>query len=41
VHWEGQGKKGLGRISTETGALRDYPCGFTSRFEDDRRDSNA
>jgi hypothetical protein len=24
VHWEGQGKKGLGKISTETGALRDY-----------------
>jgi len=25
VHWEGQGKKGLGKISTETGALKEYP----------------
>ena len=40
VHWEGQGKKGLGKISTETGALRDYPYGFASRFEDDRRGTN-
>jgi len=40
VHWEGQGKTGLGTISTETGALKDYPYGFGSRFEDDRRGSN-
>jgi osmotically inducible protein OsmC len=40
VHWEGQGKDGHGRISTETGALKDYPYGFASRFEDDRRGSN-
>lgn len=40
VHWEGQGRKGLGRISTETGALKDYPYGFASRFEDDRRGTN-
>ena len=40
VHWEGQGKKGLGTISTETGALKDYPYGFASRFEDDRRGTN-
>jgi lipoyl-dependent peroxiredoxin len=40
VHWEGQGRKGQGKISTETGALRDYPYGFASRFEDDRRGSN-
>jgi len=25
VHWEGQGKQGQGRISTETGALKRYP----------------
>src|SRR5665647_16400 len=37
VHWEGQGKKGQGKISTETGALKQYPYGFASRFEDDRR----
>jgi osmotically inducible protein OsmC len=40
VHWEGQGKKGIGGISTETGALKDYPYGFASRFEDDRRGTN-
>jgi osmotically inducible protein OsmC len=40
VHWVGQGKKGLGQISTETGALKQYPYGFASRFEDDRRGTN-
>jgi osmotically inducible protein OsmC len=40
VHWEGQGKKGQGTISTETGALKDYPYGFASRFDDDRRGTN-
>ena len=40
VHWEGQGKAGHGQISTETGALKSYPYGFASRFEDDRRGSN-
>ena len=40
VHWEGQGKQGNGKISTETGALKDYPYGFASRFEDDRRGTN-
>ena len=40
VHWEGQGKQGQGKISTETGALKDYPYGFASRFEDDRRGTN-
>ena len=40
VHWEGQGKKGQGQISTETGALKHYPYGFASRFEDDRRGTN-
>ncbi|MET0517474.1 MAG: OsmC family protein [Burkholderiaceae bacterium] len=40
VLWTGAGKKGLGKISTETGALRDYPYGFASRFGDDRRGSN-
>ena len=40
IHWEGAGKKGQGQISTETGALRDYPYGFASRFEDDRRGTN-
>ena len=40
VQWQGAGKAGVGRISTETGALKDYPYGFASRFEDDRRGSN-
>ncbi len=40
VHWEGRGVKGEGKISTETGALRDYPYGFASRFGDDRHGSN-
>ena len=40
VHWEGPGKKGQGQISTETGALKLYPYGFASRFEDDRRGTN-
>jgi osmotically inducible protein OsmC len=40
VHWEGPGKKGQGRISTETGALNQYPYGFANRFEDDRRGTN-
>ena len=40
VHWEGAGKTGKGLISTETGALKDYPYGFASRFEDDKRGTN-
>jgi osmotically inducible protein OsmC len=40
VAWEGPGKKGQGRISTETGALERYPYGFASRFEDDRQGTN-
>ena len=40
VHWQGQGKKGTGKISTETAALQGYPYGFGSRFEDDRKGTN-
>ena len=40
VHWEGKGKEGVGKISTQTDALRSYPYGFGSRFEDDRRGTN-
>ena len=40
VHWDGAGKTGKGQISTETGALKAYPYGFSSRFEDDRRGTN-
>ena len=40
VLWTGAGKKGVGKISTESGALKDYPYGFASRFGDDRRGTN-
>jgi lipoyl-dependent peroxiredoxin len=40
VLWTGAGKKGLGKVSTESGALMDYPYGFASRFGDDRRGTN-
>jgi osmotically inducible protein OsmC len=40
VHWQGAGKAGQGQISTETGALKQYPYGFGSRFEDDRTGTN-
>jgi lipoyl-dependent peroxiredoxin len=40
VHWEGRGKNGVGRISTQTEALKSYPYGYASRFEDDKRGTN-
>jgi osmotically inducible protein OsmC len=40
VLWDGTGKEGLGKVSAESGALSDYPYGFASRFEDDRRGTN-
>lgn len=40
VLWTGAGKNGRGQISTQTGALLDYPYGFASRFDDDRRGTN-
>ena len=40
VQWEGSGKTSKGKISMETGALKEYPYGFSSRFEDDRRGTN-
>jgi lipoyl-dependent peroxiredoxin len=40
VLWTGAGKEGHGQISTESGALMDYPYGFASRFGDERRGSN-
>lgn len=40
VHWEGRGKLGVGKISTQTDALKAYPYGFGSRFEDDRSGTN-
>ncbi len=40
VHWQGAGKTGVGKISTETGAIQDYPYGFASRFGADRSGTN-
>ena len=40
VHWDGAGKTGKGKVSTETGALQGYPYGVASRFEDDRKGTN-
>ena len=40
VQWQGAGKEGSGKISTETQALQAYPYGFGSRFGDDRTGSN-
>ncbi len=40
IHWEGPGKTGKGQVSTETGALKDYPYGLASRFADDRKGTN-
>jgi lipoyl-dependent peroxiredoxin len=40
VHWEGRGKQGIGKISTQTEALKAYPYGYASRFEDDKRGTN-
>ncbi|HEX3500008.1 MAG TPA: OsmC family protein [Stellaceae bacterium] len=34
--WQGGIKDGKGSISTESGALKDYPYGFASRFEGQR-----
>jgi lipoyl-dependent peroxiredoxin len=31
--WQGGLKDGKGLISTRSGALKDYPYGFASRFE--------
>jgi osmotically inducible protein OsmC len=40
VHWEGAGKTGKGQISTATGALKNAPYGFATRFEDDKTGTN-
>lgn len=36
AEWSGGIKDGKGKISTESGALADYPYGFASRFEGQR-----
>lgn len=34
AHWQGDLKHGKGTISTESGALKENPYGFNTRFED-------
>lgn len=34
AHWEGDLKQGKGTISTQSGALKENPYGFNTRFED-------
>src|SRR5580693_6789451 len=38
--WSGDLKNGQGSTSTETGALRDVPYSFKTRFENDRQGTN-
>jgi osmotically inducible protein OsmC len=33
AHWSGGFKDGRGEITTQSGALKDYPYGYASRFE--------
>jgi len=40
VHWDGAGKTGQGKVSTETGALQGFPYSVASRFADDRKGTN-
>ena len=40
AQWQGRGKEGKGRISTETGTLKDANYGFSTRFEEDKRGTN-
>lgn len=35
AHWEGDGKTGKGRITTQSGVLDDSPYGFNTRFENE------
>ncbi|MBU2358205.1 MAG: OsmC family peroxiredoxin [Alphaproteobacteria bacterium] len=34
ANWQGTLKDGIGKVSTQTKALRDHPYGFKARFED-------
>ena len=40
VDWEGASETGQGQISLETGALKNDPYGFASRFGGDRKGTN-
>lgn len=36
AHWQGSLKRGKGTVSTQSGALKDNPYGFNTRFEGER-----
>jgi osmotically inducible protein OsmC len=40
ANWQGRGKDGKGRVSAESGTLKDAPYGFSTRFEEDKRGTN-
>lgn len=42
AHWKGDGKTGTGNLSTQSGALKDQPYSFNSRFvsEDGKAGTN-
>lgn len=40
AHWQGRGKQGQGRLSTETGILNDVAYAFSTRFEEDKHGTN-
>src|SRR3990170_194081 len=40
ARWQGRGKDGQGRVSTETGTLKDVAYGFSTRFEEDKHGTN-
>lgn len=40
ARWQGRGKEGQGRISTESGTLKEANYGFSTRFEEDKRGTN-
>lgn len=40
ANWQGRGKEGKGRVSTETGTLKDANYGFSTRFEEDKTGTN-
>jgi len=40
ANWQGRGKEGRGRVSTESGTLKDAKYGFSTRFEEDKSGTN-
>jgi osmotically inducible protein OsmC len=40
ANWQGRAKEGKGRITTESGVLKDTAFSFATRFEEDKRGTN-